>query len=146
MQIADIGGYRVSFDAVATAAAYAKVAAPGPETCGCWHCRNWIAGRDEIVRADIRTLLTRFGVPTSGEIEVWAVPGVHEPHGYGGWYTVVGQILSSPPESARDFDLSGWRLRFSPDRSYVVPAFTEFTVFEIHFFTEIRRFLEADPE
>lgn len=146
MQTGEIGGYRLLFDAAATTAAYLRVAVPGPEKCACWYCRNWIAGRDFVVHGEVRSLLRRYGVPVNGEIEVWEVPGVRQPHGYGGWYTVVGNIVEMPSEHVRDFQLGVWQVRFSPERSYVVSAFSDLSVFEIHFFVETGKFLDSEPE
>lgn len=133
MHTVDIGGYVLEFDPVATAAAHASLVAPGPEECGCWYCRNWIAGGRDLVPKQVRALLQRFGVPLNGETEVWEVPGDRQDHWYGGWYTIVGELRVMPHESAREFDVDGWVLRFSPGASYAVAAFGDHPVFELHF-------------
>ncbi|MEX1098532.1 MAG: hypothetical protein WED34_20975, partial [Planctomycetales bacterium] len=91
-----IGGYEIELDREATAAAYSRVAIPGPEACGCADCRNWIAGREYAVTPAIREFLSRFGIPPNGEISVAEFPGGRKPHGYHGWYLFVGRILSAP--------------------------------------------------
>jgi hypothetical protein len=133
MHTVDIHGYLVAFDAVATSAAHQRLVAPGPEQCGCWYCRNWIAGGRNLVPKPVRALLQRFGVPLNGETEVWEVPSNAHAHWYGGWYTIVGELKAMPDESTREFELDGWCLRFSPGASYAVAAFGKHPVFELHF-------------
>jgi hypothetical protein len=89
-----IGGYEIEFDRDATAACYSRLRVPGPEACGCAQCRNWFIGRDSILTAEFRCLLSQFGIPTDGEIEVWECPGHSQPHLYFGWYFIIGLILS----------------------------------------------------
>jgi hypothetical protein len=131
-----VGDYIVEYDRDATIAAYSRIAVPGPEECGCCYCRNWVAGRDRIVPAAVRDLLDAVGVPLNGEIEVWEVPGETQAHGYGGWYILVGAIVSAPLDSEQYFSLGDWRLSFKANRSYDVAAFGGSVVCELHFFTE----------
>jgi hypothetical protein len=128
-------------DREATAEAYSRIAIPGPEECACLYCRNWIAGRAQVVPPGVRRLLEKCGVPLNGETEVWHVPGVSKPHGYGGWYTVVGELLKAPPA---DLDLGGWTVNFTGGPSYPVEAFAGQTVFEVSFFTETETFVPGD--
>jgi hypothetical protein len=134
-----IGGYEIEFDRDATAACYARVCVPGPEACGCARCRNWIAGRDSILTPEFRHLLSQFGIPTDGEIEVWECPGELQPHLYGGWYFIVGRILSG--ERGLTFELGGFRLSFTTEQSYAVSEFEEQQVCELHFYTETAEYL-----
>jgi hypothetical protein len=138
----DVGGYSLEVDAPATAAAYAR-GVNGPETCGCWYCRNWVAGRDRLLPAEVADLLGKLGVPRDGEVEVWQVPGDGHPHGYGGWYTCVGRIVSAPPEASREFALGGWHLRFVSEVSYAVKAFDDQAVFQLQFFTWADDYIDA---
>src|ERR1051326_7789828 len=89
-----IGGYELEFDRDATAACYARVRVPGPEACGCADCRSWVAARQHVLPPEMRELLAQLGIPADGEIEVAEMPGPSQPHLYGGWYFVVGRILS----------------------------------------------------
>jgi hypothetical protein len=143
----EIGGYVVEYDREATAAAYSRIAVPGPEECGCWYCRNWAAGREQLVPAAVRDLLARLGVPFAGEIEVWEVPDEQHAHLYGGWYMVVGRVVAKPPEAAREFTLAGWQMRLSAGESYAVPQFAGQEVCELHFLCPVGDFItpEAAP-
>src|SRR5437870_13890008 len=98
-----IGGYEIEFDRDATAACYARIGTPGPEACGCAYCRNWVAAREHILPPEFRHLLSQVGVPANGETDVWEVPGETQAHFYGGWYFVVGRILSG--ERGHTFDM-----------------------------------------
>lgn len=131
----EVGDYHLEVDAQATANCYAVRGAQGPEACDCCYCRNWVAGREILVPEEISNLLSQLGIPKDGEIEVWRVPGDDHPHGYGGWYMLVGRITQSPPEPLREFNIGGWRLSFSQGVSYSVDEFTGRDVFELHFFT-----------
>ncbi|MEI7732736.1 MAG: hypothetical protein WCO56_24400 [Verrucomicrobiota bacterium] len=138
-----IGGYKIEFDRDATAACYADVDIPGPEGCGCADCRNWIAGRVQVVTSELRHLLSQFGIPADGEIEVWECPGLSRPHLYGGWYFIIGSIVSGEPD--HEFTVGNFRLSFTSFRSFSVSAFEGQEVCELHFYTEIDTYLpDAD--
>jgi len=94
---------------------------------------------------EVKALLAQLGVPENGEIEVWEVPGDDTPHGYGGWYMCVGQILQSPAEESREFSLGGWQMSFTAQPSYAVDEFEGFDVFEAHFFTWAGNYIAGDP-
>jgi hypothetical protein len=137
----EIGGYVVEYDREATAAAYSCIVVSGPESCGCWYCRNWAAGRERVVPAAVRDLLTRLGVPLAGEIEVWEVPDEEHAHLYGGWYMVIGRLVSRPPEEAREFTMAGWRMSWSSGPSYEVSQFAGEQVCELHFLSPVGDFI-----
>lgn len=134
-----IGGYEIAFDRDATAACYARSFVPGPVACGCADCRNWIAGRDSVLTAEFRHLLSQFGIPADGEIEVSECPGQSRPHLYGGWYFIVGCILSG--ERGHTFEMGGFELSFASGQSFAVSAFKGQQVCELHFHTETAEFL-----
>jgi hypothetical protein len=136
----EIGGYVLEYDREATAAA--RIAVPGPEACGCWYCRNWVAGRERLVPASVVDLLTRLGAPLAGEIEVWEVPDEQHPHLYGGWYMLVGRVVSRPAEGVREFAMDGWQLSWSSGSSYEVPQFAGQEVCELHFLSAVGDFIE----
>jgi hypothetical protein len=139
----EIGGYIIAFDRAATLAAYSLFAQPEPEKCGCWYCRNWAAGRANTLPAKVRELLEQIGVPESGEIEVWQVPGQHLKHIYGGWYMFVG-TLSAIPESNTPFIVGDWTLSFSSTASYPMTQFGNAPVCELHFVTEVGDFIPPE--
>jgi hypothetical protein len=140
----EIGGYVVEFDRETTAAAYSRIAVPGPEACGCWYCRNWAAGRDRLVPTAVRDLLARLGVPLAGEIEVWEVPDEQHDHLYGGWYMVVGRVVAKPPEEAREFTLAASQMSWSSGPSYEVPQFAGHEVCELHFLCPVGDFIAPE--
>lgn len=135
-----IGGYELEFDPAATAACYARVQLPGPEACGCAHCRNWIAAREKVLPSQLRDLLLRLGIPENGEIEVWETPGQSQSHIYGGWYFIVGRILNG--KVGRTFEIDSFEMSFRSWGSFAVSAFEDQEVCELHFQVEIGEFLE----
>src|SRR5262245_42638734 len=140
----EIGGYVVEYDREATAAAYFHIAVPGPEACGCWYCRNWVAGRERLVPTAVRDLLTRLGIPLAGEIEVWEVPDEQHQHLYGGWYMVVGRVATKPPETSREFASADWQMSWSSGPSYEMPEFAGQDVCEMHFLSPAGNFIAPD--
>jgi hypothetical protein len=140
----EIGGFVVEHDREATVAAYSRITVPGPEVCGCWNCRNWAAGRDQLVPAAVRDLLALLGVPLAGEIEVWEVSDEQFTHLYGGWYMVVGRIAARPPEGGREFTLGGWQMSWSSGTTYDVPQFAGHNVCELHFLCPVGNFIAPE--
>ena len=134
-----IGGYEIEFDRDATAACYARIRVPGPEACGCAYCCNWIAARENGLPTEFRHLLSEFGIPTDGEIEVWETPGQTLPHFYGGWYFIVGRILSG--ELGHTFAIGSFQLSFMPMHSYAVSEFEDQVVCQMDFYTETAEYL-----
>lgn len=134
-----ISGYEIEFDRDATTACYARVRVPGPEACGCADCRNWIAAREHVLPSELRHLLSQFGIPTDGEIEVSECPGPSRPHLYDGWYFIVGRIVSGEPD--HPFTVGGVHLSFTSGRSFAVSAFEGQQVCELHFYTETDTYL-----
>lgn len=133
MDTIELGPYVIEFDQALTARAYEGIETPGPEQCGCWYCRNWVAGRADLVPQGIREILGRFGIPLAGEIEVWEVPGDGVPHIYGGWYLFVGRLVSVPSDSSEGMVVDGWQLTFSEDQPYQVEAFRSFPTCQLDF-------------
>ena len=86
------GELSVEVNVEATAECYARVIVPGPESCGCAYCVNWIAARSGVITEDVEAFLSAFGIPRAGEVEVWQTPGVQKAHYYGGWYLFVGEL------------------------------------------------------
>lgn len=132
----EVGGYVIEVDAQATARVYATGTVHGPEDCACWYCRNWIAGREALVPGSVREVLARLGIPHGCETEVWEVPGGTGAHGYGGWWTFIGRVVSRPQDDARDFNLPPMQLSFSDGASYSLPEFSGHHVAELHFFVD----------
>jgi hypothetical protein len=138
-----IGGCEIEYDREATAACYARIRIPHPEACGCAYCRNWVAARERGLPPELQRLLTRLGVPANGEIEVYEMPGTKRPHSYGGWYFVVGRIVSG--EQDQFVDMGGFELSLASEGSFAVPEFEGQDIFELHFQTEVDEYL-SDAE
>ncbi len=101
MELLELPGWRVEYDRPATAAAYGRAQANGPEACGCDPCRNWAATRGHLLPEEFRALLDRLGIPINREAEVYhngRLPsGLHS---YGAWYHFVGRVLFGEREGS----------------------------------------------
>lgn len=103
----------VRCDPEATRTAYAWIERGAPENCGCDHCLNFIAAREQSYPPEVRDLLTRLGIDHRREAEVYYLArlpnGLHQ---YGGWFHFVG---SYEGPDAWEADASGGRrLRLVP--------------------------------
>ena len=68
------------------------------EACGCLHCRNFAAAREQVYGAEGRALLERLGIPLDREAEVYEI-GPAERWGhrqYAGWFHAVGRVVRDP--------------------------------------------------
>jgi len=95
----NVGGYALKVDPDATRASYER-GVHGPASCGCWYCRNWIAGREHLVPVEVRRLLDQLEIPFDGEIEVWHVPGEASR-----MHTAVGTCSARHPRESTNFRL-----------------------------------------
>jgi len=100
-------------DTDATRAAYARIENGAPERCGCDHCLNFIAQREQSYPREVLDLLARLGIDYRREAEVYHLArlpsGMHQ---YGGWFHFVGSFEGPDPWEA---DASGRRrLRMTP--------------------------------
>jgi hypothetical protein len=94
MEILELPGWRIEYDPSATAAAYDRAPAAGPETCRCSPCRNWAATRDRLLPEGFRGLLDRLGIPFNREAEVYHNCRLESGlHSYGAWYHFVGRVV-----------------------------------------------------
>ena len=134
-----IGNYELEYDRDGTVACYSRIRVPGPEACGCVQCRNWVAAREQVLPPEFRNLLLRLGIPTDGEIEVWETPGQSLPHFYGGWYFIVGRILSG--ERGHTFSVGRFEVSFTSEQSFAVSEFEGQEVCELHFSAEVGEYL-----
>lgn len=95
MQSFQIGRWEIRCDPDATRKAYASVFRSGPEECGCAPCRNFMAARAQVYPAEVLALFEKLGVSPDREVEIYHMarltPGRHF---YGGWFHLVGSILS----------------------------------------------------
>src|SRR5580693_2346377 len=99
MRLLELPGWRIEYDITATAAAYTRAPANGPEACGCNPCRNWAATRDRLLPEEFRALLDRLGIPPNREAEVYHNCRLESGlHSYGAWYHFVGIVLFGEQE------------------------------------------------
>src|SRR5258708_33550427 len=87
--------WEIECDAAITRDLFSRVRSGAPERCGCTHCLNFAAAREQVYRVDVIRLLDSLGIPLDREAEVYhthrVAPGRHH---YGGWFHFVGRILS----------------------------------------------------
>jgi len=140
--ILQIGSHGVEVDVAATAACYARVSQPGPESCGCAHCRNWVAARHLVVSEELRRLLASLGIPDNGEINVAEYTGMRKPHGYIGWYFFVGRVVRGTlGVVANEFKVGDVSLHLSADHFFFAPEFADQEICQLNFCTEVDEFL-----
>ena len=141
----EIAGWLLECDPDATRRALTEVPAGAPEACGCLHCRNFAAARDDVYGPDLRILLTQLGVPADREAEVYDC-GPAERFGYrraGGWFHFVGRIVRDPlideAPPARPFVLLGPELQvyFVAGGALVPDALAGHSVVQLEFETEV---------
>ena len=97
MELIRVRRWEVEVDAAETARVQAARDSGSPESCGCLHCRNFVAARHLAYPPEAIRLLKSLGVPENRESELYhcgeVEPGVHF---YGGWFPFVGRIASGP--------------------------------------------------
>lgn len=57
-------------DPEATRQCYAAIPSAGPESCGCLHCRNFVAARGGVYPDRVRDLFQELGIEPIREAEV----------------------------------------------------------------------------
>jgi hypothetical protein len=134
----ELPGWQVEYDREATAAAYAGTPASGPESCGCAPCRNWAATRERLFPREFRELLERLGVPFDRECEVYhncrLEAGLHS---YGGWYHLVGRVLSGERESSPHVRFGPLSVYFHSSPALVPEAFAGQPVVQLEIDAEV---------
>ena len=97
MDLIRVLGWEVEVDAAQTARVQAERESGSPESCGCLHCKNFVAARQLAYPPEALRFLRSLGVPENRESELYHCgeiePGVHF---YGGWFHFIGRIASGP--------------------------------------------------
>ncbi len=136
----------MAVDLEATRGAYATIAAGDPETCGCLHCRNFIAARHLVYPPAILEFYNRLGIRADREAEIYeAGPAESDGHRYyGGWHHLIGRLVTT---SDRDLTVApGFNVVFSHARSCAEPVFMSAeSVVQVEFFTRVPWLLEEPP-
>ena len=95
MEAIRFGRWELVADPEATREAYINVPKGGPEECPCEPCKNFIAARKRIYPAEVLALFDKLGISFSREAEVYHMAPLQSgKHLYGGWFHLVGSILS----------------------------------------------------
>ena len=126
-------GWVIEYDAPATDAAYAELAADPALACGCEPCQNWARTRDRLHTPAFRELLDRFGIRPDREAEIAHMVRLAEGHVYGGWYHFVGRLLARPAESTASLWLPPFAVSFREDAQLVPPPFAPLRPLQLEF-------------
>ena len=81
------GRWSLRCDRDATRRAYASMEVGQPESCGCMHCRNFVAAREQVYPPEVRALLVDLGIDFMREAEVYYIGQESQLHLYGGWFS-----------------------------------------------------------
>lgn len=146
MEILELPGWRIEHDRAATATAYARAPANGPEAYGCDPCRNWAATRGRLLPEGFRALLDRVGIPFDREAEVYhngRLPsGLHS---YGAWYHFVGRVLFGERQCSRHVAYGPLSVYFHSKPALLAEAFAGQPVVQMEVEAEVP-WLSAVPE
>jgi hypothetical protein len=138
MQILELPGWRIEYDRVATAAAYACAPVNGPEACGCGPCRNWAATRARLLPEAFRALLDRLGIPLDREAEVYHNARLESGlHSYGGWYHFVGRVLFGERECSPHVAVGPLAVYFHSQPAMLPEAFARQPVVQLEIDAEV---------
>ena len=138
MEVLEFPGWRIEYDRSATAAAYARTSASGPETCGCDPCRNWAATRGRLLPEEFRGLLDRLGVPFDREAEVYHNARLESGlHSYGAWYHFVGRVLFGERECSPDVAFGAFSVFFHSRPALLPEAFAGQPVVQLEVRAEV---------
>src|SRR5688572_9596187 len=98
MERIEIAGWILECDPEMTRRLLTSFPEGAPEACGCLHCRNFVAAREQVYGAEGRALLEKLGVPLDWEAEVYEM-GPAERWGhrrYAGWFHAIGRVVRDP--------------------------------------------------
>ena len=103
------GRWELRCDPQSTRDAYARVLVGSPEECGCEHCLNFAAARDQAYPSQALALFEQLGVPFNREVEIYHMAKLDSGrHLYGGWFHFVGSIISGS-DAARQVSENLWQ-------------------------------------
>jgi hypothetical protein len=98
-----LGDQTIRYDREATAAIYAGLRGGWAEGCLCVGCRNLMAQRDVAYPSEFREVLDRLGIDPNKEAEAVADgPLENGLHHYGGWFFLVGEMVTSGEQIWRE--------------------------------------------
>jgi hypothetical protein len=109
-----VGDQTVRYDREATAAIYARLKNGWAESCRCVGCRNLLAQRDVVYPDSFRELLNQLGIDPYKEAEAVADgPLMNGWHHYGGWFFLVGEMVTVGERMSQAGDSPYFRYHFS---------------------------------
>jgi hypothetical protein len=86
--------WEIECDAATTRELFSRVLSGAPERCGCTHCVNLAAAREQVFSGEVLRLFEQLGIAPNREAEIYHThrirPGKHH---YGGWFHFVGRIV-----------------------------------------------------
>ena len=148
MEILNIGRWNLRCDRDATRAAYSDVPLGSPESCGCEHCLNFAAARNQAYPSEALAIFEQLGIDAHKEAEIWYThrdeSGLHH---YGGFFHFIGAI-----ESGRDakrviadgvgtFDLESigeyFEYGFTSDAALIAESFVGKEIVQLEFQTKV---------
>jgi hypothetical protein len=95
MKLLEYGRSVISSDVDATRTAYQGLVMGSPEECGCEPCLNFAAQRNAIYPPAALALFESLGIQSNREEEIYHRGRVElGRHLYGGWFHLVGSIIS----------------------------------------------------
>jgi hypothetical protein len=141
-----VGDQTIRYDRDATAAIYGNMEYGFPEECGCAFCRNFAVQRNLVYPASFGVLLEQLGIDPNKEGEVFQCMPVEDGcHLYGGWFYLVGEMVTAgernynPPDS-QNFDL------FFTTAHCRAPEFRGGPVLSIEFTAHVKWVLPESPQ
>jgi hypothetical protein len=118
-----------------------------PESCGCEHCLNFAAVRDQAYPLEALTIFEQLGIDPRKESEIWHTHrDESSTHHYGGFFHFIGSIESG--EDAKQtlngvgtFDLESiegyFEFGFTSDAQLIPESFAGQQVAQLEFQTEV---------
>jgi hypothetical protein len=141
-----IQGWTISHDRDATRVAYGQIAAGGADGCTCDMCRNWVLSRHALLPTAFKELLDQLGIPLSRDAELVHYARLDSGlHLYGGWYHLVGSIVSGEREGSPPLTFPPVAVLFHSRHDLVAEPFAKHSVVQLYFHCEVP-WLSALPE
>ncbi len=144
-----IGDQTIRYDRECTRRVYTSIPTGDADVCGCLHCRNFAAQRDQAYPESFLQLLDHLGVDPAKESEVYYLytdsKGKSE---YGGWFHLVGEIVepgctfNERAQDNREFQFWFWFTQGLPAN----PEWDNETRIELAFITTVDWVLPESPE
>ena len=108
----------IRYDRDATIAAYQGVELGGADECpvgkSCLDCRNFAIQRAVAYPSSFKALLELLGIDPAKEAEVFTYGDeLGDTQLYGGWFYLVGELVSGKPPSHWQTDSTGFHRHFS---------------------------------